>query len=117
MNTERFEAMKPGALLINTGRGALVEAKALIQTLKKHAIGGAALDVYEEEAGLFFSDFSTVGIDDDLLARLLTFPNVLITSHQAFLTHEALHNIAATTIENITAFETGKILNQVKLTE
>ncbi len=87
----------------------------MIQALKKHSIGGACLDVYEEEAGIFFSDLSQTGIDDDVLARLLTFPNVLITSHQAFLTTEALKDIATTTIRNLTAFQAGEDLSQVKV--
>ena len=98
--------MKPNVFLINTGRGALVETKALIDSLKSKKLGGACLDVYEEE-GVFARDLSQSGIDDDLLARLLTFPNVLITAHQAFLTNEALKNIADTTLSNITAFEIG----------
>ncbi|HTQ46562.1 MAG TPA: 2-hydroxyacid dehydrogenase [Polyangiaceae bacterium] len=102
--------MKRGALIVNTGRGALVDTPALVEALKNERIGGAALDVYEEEEGLFFRDFSDQVIKDDVLARLLTFPNVLITSHQAFLTHEALGGIAATTLESITAFERGEPL-------
>jgi D-lactate dehydrogenase len=101
-----IEAMKPGVMLINTGRGALIDTQALIQGLKTGHLGAAGLDVYEEEAGVFFCDLSEAGIQDDLLARLMTFPNVLITAHQAFLTREALHNIAATTLDNLTAFET-----------
>ncbi len=96
--------MKPTVLLVNTGRGALIETKALINALKTNRIGGAALDVYEEEENIFFHDLSTEGIQDDVLARLLTFPNVLITSHQAFLTNEALTNIAQTTLENVESF-------------
>ena len=109
-----FAAMKPNALLINTSRGALVETKALIQALKKSKIAGAGLDVYEEEEGVFFEDLSGTVLQDDTLARLLTFPNVLLTSHQGFLTQEALMNIAQTTIENISQFERGGVLsNQV----
>ncbi|MEK6580184.1 MAG: 2-hydroxyacid dehydrogenase [Bdellovibrionota bacterium] len=110
--------MKPQVLLVNTGRGALIDTPALIEALKKHMIGGAALDVYEEEEGIFFSDHSIEGINDDLLARLLTFPNVLVTSHQAFLTNEALKNIAGTTLSNITEFEKGlKLSNRVSSAE
>ncbi len=111
-----FQLMKKEVILINTGRGALIDTPALIRSLKKHAIGGACLDVYEEEAGVFFSDLSENGITDDVLARLLTFPNVLITSHQAFLTREALGNISETTIANITKFEEHRDLSgfQVK---
>jgi D-lactate dehydrogenase len=102
--------MKRGAVIVNTGRGALVDTPALVEALKNERIGGAALDVYEEEEGLFFRDLSDRVIKDDVLARLLTFPNVLITSHQAFLTHEALAKIAATTLESVTAFERGEPL-------
>jgi D-lactate dehydrogenase len=112
-----FAQMKKNAILINTGRGALVDTKALINALKTHSIGGACLDVYEEEAGVFFSDMSESGIDDDILARLLTFPNVLVTSHQAFLTYEALANIAMTTVASLTAFENGGELSQVRVTD
>ena len=111
-----IDLMKKNLVIINTGRGALIDTKALIRSLKSHSIGGACLDVYEEESGIFFSDLSESGIDDDLLARLLTFPNVLLTSHQAFLTHEALINIADTTIESITRFEMGKDLRKVLVT-
>jgi D-lactate dehydrogenase len=100
--------MKAGAMLINTGRGALVDTAALIEGLKSGRIGSAGLDVYEEESGYFFEDRSEQVITDDVLARLLTFPNVLITSHQAFLTDEALHNIAETTLGNIRTFLAGR---------
>ena len=103
--------MKPSVLLINTGRGALIDTSALIEALKGHRIGGAGLDVYEEEGGVFFSDHSVEGIGDDLLARLLTFPNVVITSHQGFLTEEALANIASTTRRNLDQFERGEKLD------
>ena len=97
--------MKPGAMLINTSRGAVVDTKALIAGLKSGAIGSVGLDVYEEEADLFFEDLSQSFIRDDVFARLLTFPNVVITGHQGFFTHEALTAIAETTIANIAAFE------------
>ena len=97
--------MKRGVMLINTSRGAVVDTRALIQGLKSGAVGSVGLDVYEEEAGLFFQDLSSKFIPDDVFARLLTFPNVLITGHQAFFTEEALTAIAETTIANITAFE------------
>lgn len=100
-------AMKRGAMLINTGRGALIESRCLIDALKRGQLGGAGLDVYEEEEGVFFRDLSNRVLQDDILARLLTFPNVLITSHQGFLTHEALANIAQTTLENVAMFERG----------
>lgn len=99
--------MKSGAVLINTGRGALIDTKALIDALKAEKLFGAALDVYEEEAGVFFEDLSGRVLHDDVLARLLTFPNVIVTSHQAFLTNEALAAIATTTMMNFSAFERG----------
>lgn len=105
---ERIELMKPGVVLINVSRGALIETKALIEALKSGRIGGVALDVYEEEEGVFFEDLSGQILHDDDLARLLTFPNVLITAHQAFLTHEALSEIARVTIANLTAVATGQ---------
>jgi D-lactate dehydrogenase len=96
-----LQAMKPGAILINTGRGGLVDTRALIEALKSGHLGGAALDVYEREAGVFFADHSRQGLVDDDLARLTTFPNVLLTGHQAYLTREALEAIAATTLQNV----------------
>lgn len=106
--------MKPGAMLINTGRGPLIDAGALIHALKTGRIGAAGLDVYEEEEGVFFEDLSEQVLQDDTLARLLTFPNVLITSHQAFLTREALSKIATVTVENIQAyFENGELRHAV----
>jgi D-lactate dehydrogenase len=110
LNAAAFAQMKPDVMIVNTGRGALVDSRALLEALKHHRIGAAALDVYEEEEGVFFSDHSARGIQDDVLARLLTFPNVLVTSHQAFLTREALHNIAATTLQSVTDFERGEPL-------
>lgn len=101
IDTDTIAALKPGVLLINTGRGKLIHTQALIEGLKSGIIGGAGLDVYEEEEQYFFEDFSDRMIDDDILARLMTFPNVLITSHQAFFTHEALTNIARTTLNNL----------------
>ena len=100
--------MKPGAFLINTSRGKLVDTAALIKVLKKGAMRGVALDVYEEEEGIFFEDFSDRVLPDDHLSRLLSFPNVLVTSHQAFLTAEALHEIARVTSENILRFHRGE---------
>ncbi|HEU4354297.1 MAG TPA: NAD(P)-dependent oxidoreductase, partial [Actinomycetota bacterium] len=99
--------MKSGAVLINTSRGGLVDTAAVIEGLKSERIGALGLDVYEEEAGLFFEDLSAHIILDDTLMRLLTFPNVLITAHQGFFTEEALREIAETTLANITAFERG----------
>jgi D-lactate dehydrogenase len=100
-------AMKLGVFLINTSRGGLVDTRALVDALKSGHVGAAGLDVYEEEAGLFFNDLSDQVLQDDVLARLLTFPNVLITSHQAFLTHEALSRIAETTLASVDAFAAG----------
>lgn len=108
--------MKPGVVLVNTGRGALIESHALIGALKRGHLGAAGLDVYEEEEGVFFEDLSGQVLQDDVLARLLTFPNVLVTSHQAFLTREALSAIARVTLENVTAFERGApLVNAVPL--
>lgn len=109
-----FEIMKPGVMLINTGRGALIDTHALIAALKSGRVGYAGLDVYEEEEKVFFQDLSGQIIQDDVLARLMTFPNVIITSHQGFLTQDALKNIAETTLQNIVDFEQGKeLVNRV----
>jgi D-lactate dehydrogenase len=102
-----FGLMKPGVFLINTGRGGLVDTRAAIVALKSGKLGALGLDVYEEEEGVFFEDHSGEVIQDDVLMRLMTFPNVLVTSHQAFLTHEALTGIAKTTMANLDAFEAG----------
>lgn len=115
VDADAIAAMKPGVVLINTSRGALIDTRALIAALKNGHIGAAGLDVYEEEEGIFFRDLSNQVLQDDVLARLLTFPNVLITSHQAFLTREALDAIATTTLENIQVFETeGRAVNEVR---
>ncbi len=103
IRAETLELMKPGSILINVSRGALVDTRAVIEALKSGRLAGVGLDVYEEEEGIFFEDLSNEVLHDDELARLLTFPNVLITSHQAFLTHEALTEIACTTVANISA--------------
>jgi D-lactate dehydrogenase len=103
IRAETIKLMKPGSILINVSRGALVDTKALIEALKSRHLAGVALDVYEEEEGIFFEDLSGEVLQDDELARLLTYPNVLITSHQAFLTREALSEIAGTTVANISA--------------
>ena len=105
LNEERFGQMKKGAYLVNTSRGKLVDTAALLEALKQGRLGGVALDVYEEEEGVFFEDLSGQVLVDDELSRLLTFPNVLVTSHQAFLTHEALSEIARVTGENIQRFQ------------
>ncbi|MBQ9793788.1 MAG: 2-hydroxyacid dehydrogenase, partial [Clostridia bacterium] len=96
--------MKKGVVLVNTSRGGLVDSKALLEDIKSRKIGAACIDVYEEEADIFFEDRSGHIIDDDTLARLISMPNVLVTSHQAFLTEEALENIAETTVGNILGF-------------
>ena len=111
IDDESLAKMKKGVMLINTGRGALIDSRALINALKSSHVGSAGLDVYEEEEGVFFQDLSGQILSDDVLARLLTFPNVLITSHQGFLTHEALGNIAETTLQNISEFASGKALS------
>jgi D-lactate dehydrogenase len=98
---DAFNRLKPGAFLVNTSRGKLIDTTALIRSLKSGRLGGVALDVYEEEEGVFFEDLSDCVLPDDELSRLLTFPNVLITSHQAFLTREALAEIARVTTENM----------------
>src|ERR1043166_422640 len=105
---ETLELMRPGTILINVSRGALVDTRALIEALKCGRLGGVGLDVYEEEEGVFFEDLSGQILQDDELARLLTFPNVLITAHQAFLTREALSEIARVTVANLVAFAEGK---------
>jgi len=115
INADRLSRMKPGVVLLNTSRGGLIDTKALIQALKSGRIGAAGLDVYEEEEGIFFSDLSESGLQDDVLARLLTFPNVLITSHQAFLTREALQNIAERTLQSLLEFRSGAIAAEARL--
>lgn len=105
INKDSINKMKKGVMIINTSRGALINTKDIIQGLKKGQIGYLGLDVYEEESGLFFEDHSEDILQDDTISRLLTFKNVLITSHQAFLTDTALQNIAMTTIHNLDCFE------------
>lgn len=104
-----LKELKPGVIIINVSRGALIDTVALIEALKSGHVGGVGLDVYEEEEGKFFEDLSGVVMTDDVLARLLTFPNVIVTAHQAFLTKEALDEIARVTTENITAFGSGEM--------
>lgn len=107
--------MKRGVVIVNTGRGQLIDTRALIEGLKTGQVGAAGLDVYEEEEGLFFRDLSDLVLQDDVLARLLMFPNVLVTAHQGFLTREALSNIAFTTLSSVSAFENGEPLqNEVR---
>ena len=100
--------MKPGTVLVNTSRGGLVDTEALIEGLKSRKVGAACLDVYEEEGDLFYEDCSEEIVADDTLVRLISMPNVIVTSHQAFLTKEALNNIAATTVDNLMKFERGE---------
>ncbi|HAM98800.1 MAG TPA: hydroxyacid dehydrogenase [Marinilabiliales bacterium] len=114
INEYAIAAMKPGVMIVNTSRGPLIDSNAVIEGLKKGKVGNLALDVYEEEEALFFEDLSEKVIQDDTFVRLQTFPNVLITAHQAFFTKEAVHNIAETTFANIAEFfKTGKSANQV----
>lgn len=115
INAEAIGKMKQGVMIVNTGRGGLIDTEALIQGLKSRKIGSAALDVYEEEGGYFYEDVSDNIIEDDVLARLLSFNNVLLTSHQAFFTREALTNIATTTLQNVKDFVEGReLINEVK---
>ncbi|WP_340678619.1 2-hydroxyacid dehydrogenase [Paraglaciecola sp.] len=114
INQDSLNLMQDGVTIINTSRGKLIDTKAVIQALKRGKVGLLGLDVYEEEEALFFEDFSDSVIQDDQLSRLLTFPNVIVTSHQAFFTEEAMQKIAGVTLNNITEFAThGVIQNQV----
>ena len=113
IDARSLATLQPGAMLINTGRGGLIDTPALIASLKSGQLGYLGLDVYEEEAELFFQDRSDLPLQDDVMARLLTFPNVIITAHQAFLTHEALAAIAETTLTNIAAWARGEPCNKV----
>ncbi|MBQ9847652.1 MAG: 2-hydroxyacid dehydrogenase [Clostridia bacterium] len=114
IDASAIEGMKKGVVIINTSRGALIDAEALLAGIKSRKVGAACLDVYEEESDIFFEDFSGHIMDDDTLARLITMPNVLVTSHQAFLTEEALANIAETTCANIVSFfEKGECENEL----
>jgi len=113
INAAAIAKMKDGVMLINTSRGALLDTVAIIAALKSGKIGYLGLDVYEEEERIFFEDRSGLILSDDIFARLLTFPNVVITGHQAFFTREALLNIAATIIDNITRFETGQVFEKL----
>jgi D-lactate dehydrogenase len=114
INSDILKKMKKGSILINTGRGGLVDTKALIDALKSGHLGAAGLDVYEEEENFFFQDLSGHILEDDVLTRLMTFPNVLLTGHQGFLTNEALYNISYTTLKNISDFENAlPLINEV----
>lgn len=110
INERTISLMKKGVFLINTSRGALIDSEALLEGIKNHKIGAAGLDVYEEETDLFYEDYSNTIIQDDTLARLISMPNVIVTSHQAFLTKEALENIAETTLENLYQYFNGDIV-------
>lgn len=114
INKDSIERMKKGIVIINTSRGALIDTDALIEGIKARKVGAACLDVYEEESDFFFRDFSGHIVEDDTLARLISMPNVIVTSHQAYLTKEALDNIAETTVSNILAFnEKGTCENEL----
>ena len=114
INHKSIDMMKEGVMLINTGRGGLIDTRSLIDGLKSKKIGYAGLDVYEEEDKYFFEDLSDLGVDDDMLSRLLSFPNVLVTSHQGFFTREAFTNIANTTLQNIASyFNKGSLNNEI----
>lgn len=115
IDSDALEKCKKGVVILNTSRGALVDAEALLQGIKSRKVGAACLDVYEEESDLFFEDNSGHILEDDILARLISMPNVIVTSHQAFLTQEALENIAETTVKNIvTLAETGRCDNEIE---
>ena len=114
IDEKAIEKCKKGVVIINTSRGALVDAQALLDGIKSRKVGAACLDVYEEESDLFFEDNSGHILEDDILARLISMPNVIVTSHQAFLTEEALENIAETTVRNIIEFtENGECPNEI----
>lgn len=112
-----IDMMKKGVIILNTSRGRLVDTQALIDGIRSEKIGAACLDVYEEESDVFFEDHSSVIIRDDTLLRLISLPNVIVTSHQAFLTKEALNSIAETTSENLRSFFSGKTQNEVEYRE
>jgi len=116
IDAEMLERARPGLTIVNTSRGALIDTPALIAALKSRKLGGVALDVYEQEGDLFFRDLSGEIMQDDVFARLLTFPNVLVTGHQAFLTEEALDAIAEATLANISAAEAGRPLQNIVTT-
>ncbi len=109
INGETLKKCRRGVVLLNTSRGALVDAEALLSAIKSRHVGAACLDVYEEESDFFFEDYSGHILDDDVLARLISMPNVIVTSHQAFLTREALDNIAATTVENLLSLDRSNL--------
>ncbi len=114
INTDTIEKMKKGIVIINTSRGALIDSEALLEGIKARKVGAACLDVYEEESNVFFHDYSNHIVNDDTLARLISMPNVIVTSHQAFLTSEVLTNIADTTLNNVREFfEKDTCFNEV----
>lgn len=116
INETTIEKLKPGAYIVNTSRGLLIDTQALINGLKSGKVGAAGLDVYEEETALFFEDYSDEIIRDDTLSTLISMPNVIVTSHQAFLTREALDSIAQTTIQNLRDFFAGnKLKNEISV--
>ncbi len=115
INDQSVQQMKKGVMLINTSRGALIDTRTAIQALKSRVIGSLGIDVYEQEEKLFFRDLSEKIIQDDIITRLSSFPNVLITAHQGFFTHEALTQMALTTLSNITSYQKGEpLINEVK---
>ena len=114
INADTIAKMKKGVVILNTSRGALINSEALLEGIKDRKVGAACLDVYEEESNIFFHDYSNHIVNDDILARLISMPNVIVTSHQAFLTREALANIADTTLANIREFyKTDRCANEV----
>ena len=114
IDADHLARLKRGSILVNTSRGGLVDTNAAIEALKTGQLGGLAIDVYEQEANLFFQDLSTTIICDDVIQRLVSFPNVIVTGHQAFFTVEAISQIMQTTIDSIGAFERGEeLLNRV----
>lgn len=117
ISAEAIELMQDGVMLINTSRGALIDTRAVIDGIKNERIGYLGLDVYEEEGDLFFEDLSNQIIQDDVFARLLMFPNVIVTGHQAFFTHNAVSAIAETTLSNIAAYERGECQNILTCTK
>ena len=112
LNADTLSRAKRGALLINTSRGGLIDTDAVIESLKSGQIGGLALDVYDQEADLFFRDLSSEIVTDDTIQRLLSFPNVIVTGHQAFFTEDAIRTICETTLRSISQFENGDALTE-----
>ena len=108
INAKTIADMKPGAMLVNTSRGALIDNDAIIDALKRKHLGGLAIDVYDSEQGLFFQNHEGEILDDEIISRLMTFPNVLITGHQGFFTKESLSEIVSVTMYNLKCFEEGK---------